>query len=306
MVDFLRVEGIIQDYNSLVKFSQIQFTTDVNLDSSELVPQYENERYKWYYFKGKYQRYYLNVKQKICRLSGFSTYYLVISGSVHKNRCNGQNYSDFYYSDLVKEIQNISEFIYPISPDFALRTIECGVNIESEFKVYDYLAQSMLVYQGEQFNRYNGKPHIGFEIVLEKNYKVKIYDKGAQNYLKTNLMRFEVHIDNMHNLHKVGIYKLADLLVLENLLKLKKILISKFDKILFYETPLYTLDKKQKEYYLKVSNPKYWQILHNQKNNINYQNQVKKYELFKKKYCTHTKGILREKIDQKFLELMNQ
>jgi trehalose-6-phosphate synthase len=110
----------------------------------------------------------------------------------------------------------------------------------------------------------------------------------------------------MHNLHKVGIYKLADLLVLENLLKLKKILISKFDKILFYETPLYTLDKKQKEYYLKVSNPKYWQILHNQKNNINYQNQVKKYELFKKKYCTHTKGILREKIDQKFLELMNQ
>ena len=306
MVDFLRVEGIIQDYNSLVKFSQIQFTTDVNLDSSELVPQYENERYKWYYFKGKYQRYYLNVKQKICRLSGFSTYYLVISGSVHKNRCNGQNYSDFYYSDLVKEIQNISEFIYPISPDFALRTIECGVNIECEFKVYDYLAQSMLVYQGEQFNRYNGKPHIGFEIVLEKNYKVKIYDKGAQNYLKTNLMRFEVHIDNMHNLHKVGIYKLADLLVLENLLKLKKILISKFDKILFYETPLYTLDKKQKEYYLKVSNPKYWQILHNQKNNINYQNQVKKYELFKKKYCTHTKGILREKIDQKFLELMNQ
>ena len=77
MLDFLRIEGNIQDYNSLVKFSQIQFTTDINLDSSELVPQYENERYKWYYFKGKYQRYYLNIKQKICRLSGFSTYYLV-------------------------------------------------------------------------------------------------------------------------------------------------------------------------------------------------------------------------------------
>jgi hypothetical protein len=306
MLDFLRIEGIIQDYESFIKHSQIQFTTDINLDSSELVPQYENERYKWYYFKGKYQRYYLNLKQKICRLSGFSTYYLVISGSLHKNHHNGKNYTDFYYSDLMKEIQNISGLIYPISPEFALRTIECGVNIETEFIVYDYLAQYLLVYQGEQFNRYNGKPHIGFEVELEKNYKVKIYDKCAQNRLNTNLMRFEVHIDNMYNLHKLGIYKLNDLLILENLLKLKKILISKFDKILFCETTIHPLDKRHSEYYLKVSNPKYWQMLRTQKNNINYQNQVKKYELFKRKFCNNTKGILREKIDQKFLELLNQ
>ncbi|MFN5847561.1 MAG: hypothetical protein ACK5UE_13100 [Chitinophagales bacterium] len=306
MLDFLRIEGIIQDYNSLVKFSQIQFTTDINLDSSELVPQYENERYKWYYFKGKYQRYYLNVKQKICRLSGFSTYYLAISGSVHKNRCNGQNCSDFYYSDLTKEINDLSDFFCQFAPEFKIKEIEFGVNIETCFEVYDYLCQSILVYQGEQFNRYNGKPHIGFAIELEKNYKVKIYDKCAQYHLTTNLMRFEVHIDNMHNLHKVGIYKLNDLLILENLLKLKKILISKFDKILFYETPLNTLNKRDNEYFLKVSNPKYWQMLRTEKNNINYQNQVKKYELFKRKYCTNTKGILREKIDQKFLELMSQ
>jgi hypothetical protein len=306
MLDFLRIEGIIQDYDSLVKYSQIQFTTDINLDNSELVPQYENERYKWYYFKGKYQRYYLNLKQKICRLSGFSTYYLVISGSLHKNRHNGQNYTDFYYSDLTKEINDLSDFFYQFAPEFKIREIEFGVNIETCFEVYDYLRQSILVYQGEQFNRYNGKPHIGFNVELENNYKVKIYDKCAQNRLSTNLMRFEVHIDNMYNLHKVGIYKLNDLLILENLLKLKKILISKFDKILFCETPLHPLDKRHSEYYLKVSNPKYWQMLRTQKNNINYQNQVKKYELFKRKFCTNTKGILREKIDQKFLELLNQ
>jgi hypothetical protein len=181
-----------------------------------------------------------------------------------------------------------------------IQNLEFGVNIPFPYPVFPYLKRNLISFKGQSFNKYNPDKNgvcLGYYCLLTQ-YSVKIYDKGKQNNLPYNLMRFELRFLKMQKLK--GIRTLSDLPDLLNIQSLLPLLLEAWDNVLLND---YSIDLKNqelkhghKEVLKNGGNPKYWERLkETDLRKFNYER-----DLFKKLVFKHGKNE-----HKRILELIN-
>lgn len=235
-----------------------------------------------------------------------------LNGSLHKYHNNGiHNYNDFHFSELIDVINDIStKFSIPTERTY-LNNIEFGVNIEIPFTT-DELFKSIICYKETPFQKFNIIGAKGIECERPK-FIIKLYDKGFQNDLTSNLLRFEIKVIKMQFLKQknVKIQTLHDLLNINELNKLKTILADVWNDILFYDYSINETDLNARERLILFNgrNPKYWENMHPDSKNFKggatddeYKKHRKKYyrdkENYKKCFSVHSSSNIQKNISE--------
>lgn len=180
----------------------------------------------------------------------------MVGGSLHKYFNEGDNSTDFYYTNLFEAVYNLCEEfkINPLSS--RISKVEAGVNLEVDN--VDEILDSILLYKSNIGNF----DDIGRRFIFS-DYDLKIYRK------KANIIRIEVKIKKKRFLksNKVYLNTLDELLLEDVQVALKDLVIKTLESV----TIVYLSDEKIKRLnntdmvkYLKYSNPLYWAKLSRQ------------------------------------------
>ncbi len=263
MIDGITIQYSIDNFEIWREQVQIQFYNATNIDTGEIRTKKRKDQIVTT-FNGKWETFELEVKEVSNIETRCKRYYLKIKGSLHKNHFNGKNFQPFTWIDLQTQIHHICKTLL-INPNKArISTIEVGVNIVTQFEVTTFLEGNIIDYKGKQFKKYKADRN-GFELGLFcdlSQYKVKLYDKGVQNNLPINLMRFEKRFLKMQIPKNKGIVYLTDLLDIQKVKKLKPLIVEAWENVLIYDIEnLKGLKKTLGSDYdllLNGQNPKYW------------------------------------------------
>lgn len=181
--------------------------------------------------------------------------YLELRGSLHKFKNEGlHNYDQFTIKDFEDTIESLYKTFGINARTTRIKNLEFGVNIIMPFNVKTIL-DSIILYRGkettgEYFNRN------GYLIrVKNKQYEIKIYDKGTQYKTGTNILRYEIKVKTMQYLNSKGVIieYLSDLLKPEIIEQLGNLLSSSVNSLLIYpiEYDLTNLNQRDTETFLK-------------------------------------------------------
>jgi len=293
MIDGTKILNLPVIIEELLNNRYVSFPIHVNEKDGEILDYARFTEYKGLTFRIKNN----NVK---------------LDGSLHTYHNNGiHNYNDFHFSELIDVINDIStKFSIPIERTY-LNNIEFGVNIEIPFTV-DELFKSIICYKATPFQKFNKKGTKGIECERPK-FIIKIYDKGWQYELTSNLLRFEIKVIKMQFLKQknVKIQTLHDLLNINELNKLKTILADVWNDILFYDYSINETDLNARERLILSNgrNPKYWENMHPDSKNFKggatdneYKKQRKKYyrdiDNYKKCLSVHSSSNIQKNISE--------
>lgn len=164
-----------------------------------------------------------------------------VQNSIHiLNNClnNGeaQNYNDFSHTEICNSLDFLEKKVSGLL-NATITQLEFGFNINTSTSPSNIIQNNVLMhdYRGHNLNSsFNGQGSLKrFDY---HNYQVKIYDKGMQSGLSTNLLRYEVRIKNTKELHKMMIWNLADLKKETALQQLFNFSMNKFDKLIILDT----------------------------------------------------------------------
>lgn len=263
MIDGITISTTIIDFEGWQNTTQIQFHTATNLLTGEIRTKKRVDQIVTT-FNGKWETFELEVKEVSNIETRCKRYYLKIKGSLHKNHFNGKNFQPFTWIDLQTQIHHICKTLLIDPKKARISTIEVGVNLVTPFEVTTFLKGNIINYKGKEFKTYKADKN-GFELGLFcdlSQYKVKLYDKGLQNNLPINLMRFEKQFLKMQIPQKKGVLYLSDLLDIQKVKKLKPLIVEGWENVLIYDIEnLKGLKKNLGSDYdllLNGQNPKYW------------------------------------------------
>lgn len=148
----------------------------------DFVPEYTNSRY---------------IKKYISEIKGIRLDLydntLKISNSLHKF-FKGNNYSDFYYSEIIQSIDLLGNILQITAPKMKLTKLEFGIN--EFFDDWQTILGSINHYKHKEFDKMKSKCY-GKKLRMEQVY-IKIYDKSEQVYLQNrekinpNMLRLEI------------------------------------------------------------------------------------------------------------------
>ena len=201
------------------------------------------------------------IKNIVERNTGNSKQVVQLNGSVHKYRNEGvHNSDDFNANDAISTIEKICND-YEIDPQrTGINGLEFGVNVVLPFPV-KLLLDNLISYNGQPFKS-ELKKGMRFYKCDKTQFSVKVYDKGLQNKLPINLLRFEVSADKMQFFKwcKIPIVWLSDLLNPDIYPRLAEILVTTFNDILFNDNriDIKTLTATEQTIYFRGSNPNTW------------------------------------------------
>lgn len=309
MYDGIKLNYLINDFPRWKEAVQIPFAVYVNLDSAEISTK-TREHTTTTYYRAKWETYNLNLREVFYIDTSKTAYFLTIEGSLHKNHFGGKNYQPFSYHQVREQINHLCETLCINPLEAKIWSLEIGVNVVTPFIVMPFLMQTIICYSTLPFNRYS-KDEKGFclGIYCERSqYVVKIYNKGLQNELPQNLMRFEKRFIKMQLLNKVGIKYLSDLLDKEKTIQLLPILLKMWDNVLIYDIEPIELKIKGKfkkdEIYLltKGQDHKYWERLLNE-NKDRHSYQRKKFIKLVDKYGNKWQQLVKELITNEWQQL---
>ena len=280
MIDGITLQTRIDDFEIWKELTLIQFSNPINIDTGEMRTKKREDQIVTI-FNGKWETFELKVTEVRYIKTDSKVYYLKIKGSLHKNHFNGKNFQSFNWIDLQTQVQYICKTLL-IDPNKAeISTIEVGVNIVTPFNVTTFLKANVIDYKGKQFKRYKADRN-GVELGLFcelKQYQVKLYDKGLQNNLENNLMRFEKRFRRMQILKNKGVIYLSDLLDIQKVKKLKPLIVDGWKNVLIYDIENSKgLNKALGPDYdlvLKGKNPRYWEEIKSVKRDRYYYQRVK-------------------------------
>jgi hypothetical protein len=276
MIDGISIKSSIANLEEWLALTGVKLSTSTDITSGEIrVRKGENSVSTQHH--GKWEQYAINVIEVKSVVS--IIYHLNIRGSFHKNHFNGENWQPFNFNDLQYQIRHICTSLF-IDPESArISGLEFGVNITTPFTVKSFLDNNVIDYKGNSFKDYE-KDKNGLELGLHcklSQYQIKLYDKGKQNNLDSNLMRFEKKCKKMQVLKKHGIVNLSDLLDKAKVYSLIAILLRAWKDVLIYDiedTELlsYKISEEDRRFLLDGRNYKYWGIIKKaNRNNHNYQ-----------------------------------
>jgi len=218
MIDYIKIIRLSVDIEDLLNNSLLNFVTKTSFSTGEV---YENEslvaEYKGLKFVIKY--------------NSIGNRYVSLSGSLHKYGNDGKhNHDQYNYIKLCQDIYSLQILFNINLSKSTLNNLEFGVNINLPFDPNNFL-YNIIDHKGQRFNKEKTKDK--YYIYSEhSNYKIKIYNKGLQNNLSINLLRFEIHCNRMYHLKDTNIKTLMDLTDKTKLSKLGLILMKHFDELL--------------------------------------------------------------------------
>jgi hypothetical protein len=247
----------------------------------------------------------LNLEINICEKS------TSIKGSLHKYH-NGkvkkgsQNFDDFYFSQIEKQIRGFIKK-YQIENSTSITNLEFGFNLAVEKDPQIILDSNILMNNLKAPNKnlkFSGKGDLKeFQMT---DYSIKIYNKSKQFKLDTYILRVELKITQKRFLQKLGIFKLEDLLSKDTFFRLFETLRDKIEGVFiidgFQDKMMLETDKNKLN---KYSNPNYWINLKSTKSLKQISRLKKELETLLNKYeLLHTKNEILEKLENKFIELL--
>ncbi len=247
----------------------------------------------------------LNLEINICKKS------TTIKGSLHKYhnekfKKGSQNFDDFYFSQIEKQIRGLIKK-YKIENSTSITNLEFGFNLAVEKDPQIILDSNILMNNLKAPNKnlkFSGKGDLKeFQMT---DYSIKIYNKSKQFKLESNILRVELKIIQKRFLTKLGIFKLEDLLNKETFLRLFEALRDKIEGVViiddFQDKMMLETDKDMLN---KYSNPNYWINLKSTKSLKQISRLKKELETLLNKYeLLHTKNEILEKLENKFIELL--
>lgn len=206
-------------------------------------------------FSTEYKCFTIDINSKVVR----------IRGSLHKYAQNGHNYREFNLDSVKRFIGYLSDELDFDPEDTILENLEIGVNLNTSFKVDDWLKNGIIVYKNFKPRREEDHKSKGYylEFRSKKYWRIKIYDKGRQYGIEENLLRFEKRYEsNKEIFTRLGIKTLNDLLsdsfyntmlielnrTLDNLLSIDQLDFDHVD------------DQGDREFLTKYSNPSNWTV----------------------------------------------
>ncbi len=303
MIDGIIIKTSINNLEEWLALTKIQTWSSIDKTSGEMRSRKcENQIITKH--RGKWEFYNIELIE-VKKLNVNSTsYYLNIRGSLHKNHFNGKNYQPFNYSDLQYQIRHICKSLF-IEPENArISVLEFGVNIITPFNVKAFLDNNVIDFKGKRFDKYLPDKR-GLELGLFcrlSQYQIKLYDKGKQNGLDFNLMRFEKKCKKMQGLKKYGIINLSDLLDRAKVYSLKSLLLKAWNDVLIYDiadSVLLSIEisDNDKKFLSDGRDEKYWRKI--KETNINrYNYKRKKYRVLVKKIGLNYHRLIYKKLDE--------
>jgi hypothetical protein len=291
MIDGYKILNLPVNIDELLNNNLLSFPLQFDEDSAEILNKPRHAEYFGQLF---------TIKNNNAKLKG----------SFHKYHNSGlHNHNDFYFNDLKNvEFDVCNKFRFN-AEETELNNLEFGVNILIPIAPKEFL-RYVINHKGTPFQKFNIQGAIGIEC-RHSQFIIKIYDKGHQYNIPGNLLRFEIKVISMTYLSgkEVNISTLADLLNLNELYKLKRILTTVFNEILIYDYSINEtiLNDTERLILSNGNNPKFWENLLpdsndfvGRNNNPEYKRRRKKYyrELskFKKLICKYSTSTLQKDI----------
>jgi hypothetical protein len=277
MIDGIIIKTSINNLEEWLALTKIQTWSSIDKTSGEIRSRKcENQIITKH--RGKWEFYNIEMIEVKKLNVNTTSYYLNIRGSLHKNHFDGKNYQPFKYSDLQYQIRHICKSLF-IEPESArISGLEFGINIITPFNVKAFLDNNVIDYKHKVFENYKRDKNgleLGLHCILSQ-YEIKLYNKGKQNNLDSNLMRFEKKCKKMQVLKKHGIVNLSDLLDKTKVYSLKPMLLRAWNDVLIYdiedsEMLSIEISDEDKRFLLDGRNHKYWgKIKENDRNSYNY------------------------------------
>lgn len=271
MFDGLKINYRINDFEAWKRATKIRLSIYIDEETGAIKEKIRRDAeymQRTITYRGNFETFYLTVKETSITINGKTSvsHLLHIYGSLHKNYFNRLNYEPFTWYLLQCQVNHIEQNLCLDAENCELVNLEFGLNIKTEFPVFNYLEENLISYKGNPFSRYAQDSEgvcLGYYCELAQ-YSVKIYDKGKQYNLPYNLLRFELRFIKMQKLKKLGIQHLSDLRNQKIVLDLMKLLIEAWNNILFYDTSINfkAIQKpKERELLNNGSNPKFWERL---------------------------------------------
>ena len=234
-----------------------------------------------------------------------------ILGSIHKYNNliedeGNQNFNDFTFCQIQQVIRELTEK-YKIKNDTSITNLEFGFNLMVEKDPKLIIDSNLLMnnYKSPNKNlKFLGRgDYKEFQLT---DYNIKFYNKSKQFKLGTHVLRIELKITRKRFLQKLDIYSLEDLMYNWTYVKLFEDFIDKFEGLMIVdEFDADLIPEKDYNKLIKYTNPNYWisikgkspKVIYRLKKDFNIL--LNKYDLLK------TKNELREKLESKFIELLN-
>ncbi len=310
MIDGIIIKTSINNLEEWLALTKIQTWSSIDKTSGEMRSRKcENQIITKH--RGKWEFYNIEMIEVKKLNVNTTSYYLNIRGSLHKNHFDGKNYQPFKYSDLQCQIRHICKSLF-IEPENArISGLEFGVNLVTPFNVKAFLDNNVLDFKGKRFDKYLPDKR-GLELGLFcplSQYQIKLYDKGAQNKLDYNLMRFEKKCKKMQVLKKHGIVNLSDLLDKAKVYSLIAILLRAWKDVLIYDiedTDLlsYKISEENKRFLSDGHNHKNWrEIRENDRNSFNYKR--RKYRELVKRFGLNYHSLVYDKLGENWDSLFD-
>ena len=229
------------------------------------------------------------------------TGFLEISGSLHKFKNEGlYNYDDFSHAMLCEVLHEFETLFGLDLKKCELQNIEFGVNI-APFMATAITLDNLLEHKNKRFDSdKDGK----YRQAKHAQYICKLYDKGFQNKLGRQLMRWELKFVKMEKLKPMGIYCLHDLFQTSWIEPIGELLLAEWDTILTYDDTIRKegLDRKTRDKkLLQWSNPTFWRGL----NKFKKARELKKYILCVQHHSSSIQTQNKTRIQDKWNELKN-
>jgi hypothetical protein len=316
MIDGIKLYHHLTDFEKWKQSVSIDFFTPIDKNTGEIKSSQrviKGQFITTIKHTGKFENYFITIKETVKQnLIGSKSisYFMEIAGSLHKNYYGGQNYSPFNFDDLQNELLKIERGLNISFEILSLVNIEIGVNIKTPFEVTPFLRNNLLSYKGNSFNDYmpDREGFILGKYCRLSQYSLKIYDKGRQNNLPINLMRYEVRFTKMTIIKNRGVENLNSLKIKEVVSNLIAVLINSWDNVLIYDNSINLKDRKVKPKHRRIlmsgNNPKYWeQLKEKNKREFNYQRKV--FKQLVKKYGTNLHTQIKEMVKTEW-ELLNK
>lgn len=284
MVDFVRV--ILTGMTVELLKSKLKFIGYYDINTFAIIDHFIIAKYKGLTFKI------------------YRTGYTIMTGSLHKYFNDGKhNYNDFTIENLKTVLLNIEKNLGIELNKAIIQNIEFGVNIPLKFEAKTIL-NNLICFGFKKFKDVS-LPNLGqYKQVENRQYFIKIYDKGRQYKLGRELLRFEIKIKRMEKIKTINLHNLGDLLTPNWIVSICNELLHDWNDVLLFESPnnpkSLTPNQRNKKIH-QWSNPEYWQGLEKQER----RRQKLKYETYVRDHTPNRKSLIKKLFNEKLQELTN-
>lgn len=218
------------------------------------------------------------------------------------------NYNDFSFFELRNSLEKLEKKVSGVF-DAEITQLEFGFNFYTSMPPSNIIKNNILMHD---FNGHSVDRLMEHSSSLKRfdyhNYQVKVYDKGQQNKLSNNLMRYEVRFIRTPELRKLNIVKIADLKNRANLQNVFEYSMKRFDSLIIVDSiPFdYSISADEKSLITQYRSSDFWNTqkdrdLRNQKS----KHKLRFNELLHKHNLLTIKTELRNSLNQKFQMLIN-